>query len=855
MDNLTFLPFRPYGLVLSLSLTAVLAFTSGGGAATPIEMPLLPADTQRPVTADFFNAPSAAGDLDASFGGYGQNGRVLNDWNASGTIRDAAVLPDGSAIVVGTDGQDIVVARYDADGQLDPGFGDNGSVSVPFGSPAIAHAVAIYPDGKILIGGAVGNGAARDFALARLNPDSTPDNSFDDDGLVTLDFNGRSDSVFALTFLPGNDILAVGGVEEAGAFCFPTCNSNFGMARFDDDGELDSSLAGTGMLQLDLGGSEVALAVTFDSGGGFYAVGSRFGAPAQYVIARYNAVGNPATGFGGTGVITGTALARLVDVELLVSNAIVALGEVNGDVGLIRYNENGTLVSDFGTNGLKLFDFGGSDNAGTLLRLSDSTLVVAGSSDQRLALAQFTDEGDDIPGSLALTDLTDLGALSGVVDALSVSLVREVRLWTIGTVRTNQGPFLPMTRHFLNGAADNGGRQATDYDPDGIGPADSNDERASAAAFQSNGMLLVAGATNFASSTAAFLTRYTADGALDPELGAGGMLTVDPFLGGAVDLAVQADGRILVAGPDFDVVRLFTTGTHDLFFNGGYANANWVDAQSNAMALQSDGKPVLAGGRIGTSGRPTFALARFSVSGVLDPDFGNGGKVLTSIGLLSEARAVALQADGKIIAAGLSTDSLIDPLRMDFTLVRYLPNGSLDMSFDDDGKVTTDFGSYDGAVAVLVQPDGKIVAAGESVDQGMAFARYLPNGAPDTSFSGDGKLLLPITGAETVQDLAVDGSNVFAAVCDEDAASGMVLRLTAAGELDNGFNGNGQAPFAFAGHDCPYALAARSGRIAAAGYAQHPPAAANPTFDLSADFAVAVYESGVHNLYLPLVSR
>jgi uncharacterized delta-60 repeat protein len=374
-----------------------------------------------------------------------------------------------------------------------------------------------------------------------------------------------------------------------------------------------------------------------------------------------------------------------------------------------------------------------------------------------------------------------------------------------------------------------------------------------AVAFQPDGKLLVAGGTGNG-STAAFLTRYTTDGQLDPEFGGGGMLTVDPFLGAAVDLAVQANGRILIAGPDFDVARLQSTGIHDLPFNGGYANADWDDTESTALALQNDGKPVLAGSRQNANGTATFALARFTANGVLDDDFGNGGLVVTGIGLSSIARDVTTQPDGKLIVAGGATDSLSDPVAVDFALARYNPDGSLDMSFGDEGRVTTDFGSADQAWAVLLQPDGKIVAAGVSANQGMAFARYLPNGAPDNSFSGDGRQLLQISGSDVVRGLALDGSTLVAAVCDDTVEAGLVVRLTAAGAPDTSFNGNGRAPFSFASVQCPLAVAVANGRIAAAGYAQNPTPQHLTTY-MTEDFAIAVYLSGLARLYLPLLQR
>ena len=119
-----------------------------------------------------------------------------------------------------------------------------------------------------------------------------------------------------------------------------------------------------------------------------------------------------------------------------------------------------------------------------------------------------------------------------------------------------------------------------------------------------------------------------------------------------------------------------------------------------------------------------------AVSGDLDTNFGNSGKVLTQIGNSTYANAVAIQSDGKIIVGGSH-------------LLRYNANGSLDPTFDLDGYVTLDFN----ASAVIVQSDGKIVAAGTlytGSTPDFALARYNTNGSLDTTFNGDGRVITSV---------------------------------------------------------------------------------------------------------------
>jgi uncharacterized delta-60 repeat protein len=121
--------------------------------------------------------------------------------------------------------------------------------------------------------------------------------------------------------------------------------------------------------------------------------------------------------------------------------------------------------------------------------------------------------------------------------------------------------------------------------------------------------------------------------------------------------------------------------------------------------------------------------------GDLDPTFSGDGKQTTGFAIGdSRAQAVVLQPDGKMVAVGSDGAHR----SKDFALARYNPGGSLDTSFSSDGKQRTDFPGSGGASGVALQTDGKIVVAGSS-DGDVALARYNPNGSLDPTFSGDGR--------------------------------------------------------------------------------------------------------------------
>ena len=211
---------------------------------------------------------------------------------------------------------------------------------------------------------------------------------------------------------------------------------------------------------------------------------------------------------------------------------------------------------------------------------------------------------------------------------------------------------------------------------------------------------------------------------------------------------------------------------------------------ANAVAVQPDGM-IVAAGAIGGPGGSDFALARYSPDGSLDPGFSDDGRVNTRVGVKDSANAVAIQGDGKIVAAG---ETAAGDGR--FALVRYNPNGSLDPSFGGDGKVVTDIGGGDdGANAVAIQPDGKIVAAGNTAFGGGNFgvARYHPDGSLDPSFEGNGKLEIGLGGEETAHAVAIqaDGRIVVAGSTDIGDGGFALVRLDPDGSPDPTFDGDG----------------------------------------------------------------
>jgi uncharacterized delta-60 repeat protein len=270
-----------------------------------------------------------------------------------------------------------------------------------------------------------------------------------------------------------------------------------------------------------------------------------------------------------------------------------------------------------------------------------------------------------------------------------------------------------------------------------------NVDFANAVAVQPDGKIVAAGQASFPGQSVYGLARYNSDGSLDSTFGSGGLVTTAFGQFSAADAVVlQPDGKIVAAGSassgGFGLARYNSDGSLDSTFGvGGRVTTDFFGGgdAANAVVLQPDGKIIAAGAAF--TGQTVYGLARYNSDGSLDPTFGSGGLVTTAFGQFDIATAVVLQPDGKIVAAGRGGP--------DFTLARYNSDGSLDSTFGVGGRVTTDFfGNEDGAWAMALQPDGKIVAAGFATRSGedidFALARYNSDGSLDPTFGLGGKV-------------------------------------------------------------------------------------------------------------------
>jgi uncharacterized delta-60 repeat protein len=329
-----------------------------------------------------------------------------------------------------------------------------------------------------------------------------------------------------------------------------------------------------------------------------------------------------------------------------------------------------------------------------------------------------------------------------------------------------------------------------------------------------------------------------APGDLDPSFSGDGKVvgywnsTDDQGEPGFADLVLQGDGKIVAVG-DVGLVRLNPDGANDDSF---VTDPSGTDPRSfGAVALQPDGKIVVAGHEYNyATDDSDFFVARYHPDGSRDETFSGDGILTMDFGGHDDrAKAVVVQPDGKIIVAGSSVElDTEDVPSRDFALARYNPNGSLDPTFSGDGKRTTDF-AEDTAHDIALQPDGKIVVGG-SASGDIAVVRYHEDGSLDSSFSGDGRVTAGLTGAprDQVGAIAIQPDEKIVAA-GGTAGDFALARFDADGSLDATFGGDGVVTTDFGQGAAAQDVVLQSGRLLAAGYANR---------DFDRDFALARYE-------------
>lgn len=318
------------------------------------------------------------GSLDTSFDG---DGKVIYTLGSLGGVGSAvAIQPDGKIVVAGTSWGDFALLRFNSDGSLDDSFGYSGWVMTTFGAGRV-NDMAIQPDGKIIV---IGRDIRSDFAIVRYNSDGSLDASFSDSGVVITDL-GAYDTGYNLIIQPDGNIL-VAGTSDKG-----NMHSDFALVRYKNNGSLDRTFGVNGKVITDSNDwCESGYDIILQPDGKIVMVGEY--PDVGTLLVRYHSTGSLDTSFGDGGKVFtagvyGYHLVSQSDGKIIVGGNI--WNRPGSDFGLIRYNNNGSLDTSFGINGIARTDFGQNDYSHGLAIQSDDKIVIVGESENKFAIARY----------------------------------------------------------------------------------------------------------------------------------------------------------------------------------------------------------------------------------------------------------------------------------------------------------------------------------------------------------------------------------------------------------------------------------------------------------------------------------
>ncbi len=359
--------------------------------------------------------------------------------------------------------------------------------------------------------------------------------------------------------------------------------------------------------------------------------------------------------------------------NIIVGGSISSLGEADGYFAL-KYSADGLPDSSFGNKGQA--EIRGAGYGQAIAVQPDNKVVIAG--------YDFTDDDGAIFFTVARFNAdgsvdTSFGEGGKIKDysgtrAYDVAIQDDGKIVVSGEVRASYVTI----RYLQDGKRDNS------FGSNGVVITDFNSVAvASANAIQPDGKIIVAGDD----AQKLLLARYNSDGSLDQTFGAGGKVIskLSELINNATDIVLQPDDKIVVAGTasnsfDYNIqlIRYLPNGSIDSSFgtNGIIIKKLENNSQANRVALQSDGRIVIAGFTIGNTNYAQFLAERFNSDGSTDSTFGNNGYQVTAADISSTANGLIIQNDGKIVLAGGASNDKTGPAQYEIALTRYYGDGN-----------------------------------------------------------------------------------------------------------------------------------------------------------------------------------
>lgn len=767
------------------------------------------------------------GALDPTFGtdgtariGFGDGG------DASYAL---AVHPNGNYLVAGRVGAYLAVAGYLSNGIPDLTFGQQGATRLGDRSGSGARAVAVQPDGRIVVAGYDDQGAL----VTRFLANGALDTSFGVNGFA--DMPGTTGFTATALVMQGSQILVAGTFDAA------MTNSRFGLCRLTSGGLLDPSFDADGIQSTTLPNGGAANGMTLQPDGKIVLVGYARNSPSGYSMAlvRYDANGALDTSFDGDGRVittvggaTGVTIGHAVIPQVLSGGATTLLvagrtGSANpgGDGLLARYSLNGTLDPVFGSGGVVVQNVSsGTDEfravrfvAGTTHE-NPSRIFVGGfttspTTSRDALLCSYTVSGTLNTGFGGGDGIASTNIGNGQDELWAMLLLGDRLLATGYGYNGEEGQNFMLARFLAStGALDPG------FDGDGILLDDIADSEALALALarQADGRVVVVGGSRGLYEQA--LARLKPDGSLDSTFSGDGRTTI--ATGGSIsylaDVALQADQRIVVAGAGLwtnvfrlTLARCLPNGSLDATFNGtGLLIVPPVGADEGAptLAVQPDGRLLLAGTTdvlVNSQTHTLIRVSRFLANGLADPSFGGGGTVILDAGGTDAGGPqLALLADGRLLIAGWRVRYVAQLAISEIFALRLTPSGALDPTFGSGGVAVPALPDGNRTPTdLLLQPDGRLVLVGSdyisATNRNPWALRLTDAGQLDPTFGVQGYQVVsasPVDERIEAAALQPDGRLLLVGRTGTDYVNDQFMaRLTVTGALDPSFSGDGLA--------------------------------------------------------------
>lgn len=662
---------------------------------------------------------TTSGVLDTSFDG---DGKQIVNFGASDSVSGVAIDSLNRVLIVGgmSNGtnRDFAVVRLTGTGALDSSFDGDGKLNIDFGSREIASGVAVDSLGRIVVAGtAFVSGAADDFAVTRLTNAGALDNSFDIDGKQIIDFDsGRAASVA---------VDSLDRVVIAGQAYIGDGPSDFAVVRLTVAGALDSSFDGDGKKTVGLTWSDTAYAVTIDSLNRVVLAGdtTEGNGDSLMTVVRLTDAGALDGSFDSNGVQMvdfGVATQTAFGVAVDSLDRIVIVGHRENassiDFMVARLTASGLLDTSFDGDGKLILGLNNASNVGVGSVAIDSQgrIVAAGGTyngiSNQFVVARYTNAGVLDP-TFGGTGIVTFSFGSPYESAGSVAIDSLGRIVVAGSTNAGGGnQSVAVARLTPAGVLD------TNFDGDG---------------------------------------KQTIDFGTQEDVGD---VAIDSF-----DRVVLSSRAITTAGYDFGVARLTVAGALDASFDGdGKQTIDFgtsEDLADGGVAIDSMNRVVVAG-TIQTGSVRDFALARLTVAGALDTTFDGDGRQTIGFGATDDvAGDVIVDSLDRVVVTGHTRNGP----NSDFAVARLTVSGVLDSSFDSDGKQTINFGLDDGySHEVALDSLGRIMVAGYTgtgTQHDFAVARLTTVGALDASFDGDGKQTIDFVADDYLSGMAIASAN------------------------------------------------------------------------------------------------